>query len=98
MLKSLTQMDNKESYKAIEVAADSKYKGVTLRVSPEANKLQEIFIEGALSKEAKQYWQQGMFTYFDVIRLLQKYRLDLSQGLTPSIGDTTTEWFEENKK
>jgi hypothetical protein len=34
----------------------------------------------------------------EVIELLQKYRLALSEGKTPNLGDTTKYWFEQNKK
>lgn len=34
----------------------------------------------------------------DVVLLLQKYRLELNEGKTPNIGDTTKDWFDKYKK
>ena len=39
-----------------------------------------------------------LYTKEEVILYLQKYRVDLSSGKTPIIGDTTKDWFENNKK
>ena len=44
-------------------------------------------------------WQQKrMYSEEEVIVLLQKYRLDLSSGKTPNLGDTTKQWLEQFKK
>jgi hypothetical protein len=50
------------------------------------------FIEGAK-------WQaERMYSEEEVIVFLQKYRIDLSSGKTPNLGDTTKQWFEQFKK
>jgi hypothetical protein len=41
---------------------------------------------------------EKMYSEEEVIKLLQKYRYDLSSGTTPNIGDTTKFWFDQNKK
>ena len=38
------------------------------------------------------------YSEVEVIELLQKYRLALSEGKTPNLGDTTKQWFEQNRK
>jgi hypothetical protein len=44
-------------------------------------------------------WQaERMYSEEEVINLLQKYRLDLSSGKTPNLGDTTKYWFKQFKK
>lgn len=60
--------------------------------SPYQNGKLNGFIQGA-------YWkQERMYSEEEVIILLQKYRFDLSSGITPNIGDTTVYWFENFKK
>jgi hypothetical protein len=39
-----------------------------------------------------------MYSEEEVIVFLQKYRIDLSSGKTPNLGDTTKQWFEQFKK
>ena len=52
----------------------------------------QVFAEGA------KWMQQRMYSEEEVIELLQKYRLALSEGTTPNLGDTTKEWFKNIKK
>jgi hypothetical protein len=50
------------------------------------------YIAGAKCQAERRYSEE------EVIILLQKYRLDLSSGKTPILGDTTKFWFEQYKK
>lgn len=63
--------------------------GMMLHIFPEKR---ESFIAGAKWQEEIMYSEQ------EVIELLQKYRLDLSRGKTPNIGNTTRIWLEQFKK
>lgn len=57
----------------------------------------EFQVQQLILKGAK--WQaERMYSEEEVIRLLQKYRFDLSSGTTPIIGDTVPGWFEQFKK
>lgn len=64
----------------------------------------DAFIIGAESPEAKEYWQQGMYTDDEVCILLSKWTnviLDWFDSVLD--GDKPTkpnllEWFEQNKK
>jgi hypothetical protein len=40
----------------------------------------------------------AIYSEIEVIELLQKYRLALSEGKTAILGDTTKYWLEQNKK
>lgn len=54
----------------------------------------DTFIQATLSPEAKEYWQQGMYTEEEVLVLLFAYMWN-------SVGPNTltvSEWFEQNKK
>lgn len=53
------------------------------------------FIEGAKSFEAKEYWQQGMYTEEEVKALLNKYLIEQCASKWDYSDD---EWFEQNKK
>ena len=65
-----------------------------------ASLIQRMFLTGAKSPESLEYWKEKekLYSEEEVIILLQTYRFDLSAGKTPSIGDTTGDWFEQNKK
>jgi hypothetical protein len=52
----------------------------------------EDFIAGTKYQAKRSYSEE------EVIVLLQKYRLDLSSGKTPNLGDTTKHWFEQFRK
>ena len=52
----------------------------------------EDFIAGTKYQAKRSYSEE------EVIVLLQKYRLDLSSGKTPNLGDTTRYWFEQFRK
>lgn len=44
------------------------------------------------------FQSKKMYNEEEIIELLQKYRLDLSSGKTPNLGDTTRQWFQQFKK
>jgi hypothetical protein len=52
----------------------------------------------AVCKEIIKHQQERSYSEEEVIVLLQKYRLDLSSGKTPNLGDTTKQWLEQFKK
>jgi hypothetical protein len=51
-----------------------------------------------LHKKLSERQMEKLYTEEEVLELLQKYRLDLSSGATPNIGDTTKVWFQQFKK
>jgi hypothetical protein len=49
-------------------------------------------------EDGAKWMKSKMYSESEVISLLQKYRYDLSTALTPWVGDTTPNWFTQNKK
>lgn len=68
--------------------------------------IKEVFILGAKSPEAKEYWQKGMYTEEEVKKLIAlKYMRDYNdeypEYLSMTIEESLNEigdWFEQNKK
>ncbi len=59
----------------------------------------ELFIDGAKSEAAKEYWQQGMCSEEEVFILIEKiYRTGIYQRETYNKSMNLTEWFDNNKK
>lgn len=51
------------------------------------------------SPEAKEYWQQGMYTEVEVLNLFKQFRNDFSIHRNVQIMDFEfNEWFNQNKK
>ena len=91
----------KDLEKKIEEAA-KKY-SLRLGYHDEAFEDEEAFTIGALSHEAKEYWQQGMYTYQDLkdaFETVQKQAYpSLSQdgSLQVDHSESFDEWFDSNK-
>jgi hypothetical protein len=49
-------------------------------------------------KEGAKWQAERSYSEEEVILLLQKYRVALSAGETPNLGDTTSNWFKQFKK
>lgn len=54
-------------------------------------------LQKALKQRKQNEVTKELYTKDDVIHFLQLYRLDLSSGKTPIVGDTTEAWFEQEK-
>lgn len=60
------------------------------------SKAREIWIDGAKSPEAKEYWQQGMYNGNEVKEIVMKFNEEVSQHYWDKEFDN--KWFEQNKK
>lgn len=72
----------------------SKKKSDGIKKQPE---LKDLLPKALKQKEQKEITKE-LYTKEDVIYFLQLYRLDLSAGRTPIVGNTTKDWFETVKK
>lgn len=77
----LKTMD-KDLEKKIEEAATKKYEKTRGSFSPGSKFLEKVFVEGALSPAAKQYWQQGMYTEEEIINALHQVELKNNRNYT----------------
>jgi hypothetical protein len=60
--------------------------------------LTQAFEEGALSPEAKEYWQQEMYTKEEILKLLNKYTRYVQDQDINEAGIFPDKWLEQNKK
>lgn len=59
----------------------------------------EDFVKGAISPEAKEYWQEGMYTEEEVQELLHNCLIYCNAfSTTERIRSFLKAWFEQNKK
>ena len=63
----------------------------------EAQVIEYVFMAGAKSKAAKEYWQRGMYSEEEVKRLC-KYAMEFAQERREYAYELIDEWFEQNKK
>ena len=68
------------------------------RLSDIPNVQNDILQSLSQSKTLISSQTKRMYSEEEVIVLLQKYRLDLSSGKTPNLGDTTKQWLEQFRK
>lgn len=88
---------DKDLEKKIEEVATKKYEKTRGSFSPGSKFLEKVFVEGAKSSEAKEYWQQGMYTEEEVLNL---FNGSISVHCFDKRGFTISfpRWFEQNKK
>ena len=69
------------------------------QIEDEQDTLEEAYLNQLLAKDLSikyaKWQQERMYSKEEVIELLQKYRLDLSSGKTPNLGDTAKNWLEQ---
>ena len=55
--------------------------------------VESTFNNGALSDEAKEHWQEGLYTKEQVIKILEDYFRFLAMNYHPKLKETK-DWFE----